>query len=383
MNMANHSSAQRINQRRIMGMSLVELLIAMTLGLILISGMIAVFAGNKRSSDLNTAMADIQENARFALESLSSDIRMSGFQGCVDINRGKPQIIGTNIPTTDLYATATMGSVIGDSQLWSPSPPIGFVPANHDAIAGSHALSVQFGSPATYPLVQPVGVGGIPDRAAPIIINTTPGISRDEFNMSAGDFAIISNCVGADVIRVSSVTEASNSATIGHTAPYNDSGALNFDFTNDASTKFMRFVSRVYYVGDTGLKNDNGDDITALYQQSLPYGNPALNPPTELIRGVENMRIAFGIRTGAQSLTYVEPDDPKYDPRLVESVRIGLLLNSYDRISQSDDINTYVLAGQPIVAKDSGATNASGEHEKDKRYRLAFNTTIKIRNRRN
>ncbi len=369
--------------RALRGISLVELLIAMTLGLLLTSGMFAVFAGNKRSSDLNSAMADIQENARFALDNLASDIRMSGFQGCVDLNRGKAELLAANLPTTDLHATAAMGSIISEGNLWSPAPPLGFQPANHDAIPGTHALTLQFGSPATYPLEQAVGIGGVPDRTGPIVVDVTPGNSRTEFNLSTGDFAIISNCVGADVIRVSSVAKGLNTATIGHSAPYNTSGALSFDFVDDESTKFMRFISRVYYVGDTGLTNEEGDTITALYQQSLPYGDPILNPPTELVRGVENMRIAFGIRTGAESLTYVTPDDPQYNPRLVESIRIGLLMNSYDRISQSDDVNAYVLSGQPIMPKGSAAANAAGEHEGDQRYRLAFNTTVKIRNRRN
>lgn len=369
--------------RSIVGVSLVELLIAMTLGLLLTSGMFAVFAGNKRSSDLNSAMSDIQENARFALNSLAADIRMSGFQGCMDINRGRPQLLGTDLPTTDLIATAAMGSVIGDGDFWSPPPPLGFKPENHNTIPGTHALTLQFGSPATYPLAQLVGVGGVANRSAPIVIDITPGNSREEFNMSAGDHAIISNCIGADIFQISSVSKGANTATIGHAAPENSRGSLSFDFIDDHSTKFMRFISRVYYVGDTGLVNDQGDKITALYQQSLPYGDPVLNPPTELVHGVENMRIAFGIRTGANSLSYVLPGDPLYTPQNVESIRIGLLMNSYDPIAKTDDTNTYVLSGQAIAAKGNASTNSSGEHEGDKRYRLAFNTTVKIRNRRN
>jgi len=369
--------------RSIRGISLVELLIAMTLGLLLTSGMFAVFAGNKRSSDLNSAMADIQENARFALDSLASDIRMSGFQGCVDINRGKPLLLAEDLPTADMHATAAMGSVISQGDLWSPAPPLGFQPANHNAIAGTHALTLQFGSPATYPLAQIVGTGGVPDRSAPIVVDITPGNSRSEFNMTTGDYAIISNCVGADIIRISSVAKALNTATVGHMAPANSSGALSFDFINDDSTKFMRFVSRVYYVGDTGLQNEKGDRITALYQQSLPYGDPVSNPPTELVHGVENMRISFGIRTGTDSITYVLPGDAQYDPRMIESVRIGLLMNSYDHIAKRDDTNAYMLSGQAIVAKGTAGTGSAGEHEGDKRYRLAFNTTVKIRNRRN
>lgn len=366
------------------GFSLVELLIAMTLGLILISGMIAVFAGNKRSSDLNSAMADIQENARFALDNLAGDIRMSGFQGCLDLNRGAPKLLGNGLPTNNLVNTAAMASVVQTANLWVPAPPIGFQTANHNAMPGTHALTLQFGSAATFPLDESVNIGGIRNSSGPIIVNTTPGISQEEFSLQAGNFAIISDCVGADIFQVSSVSKNSNKATVEHSASVNESGALTHRFEGgaDSATKFMRFVSNVYYVGDTGLANENGDKITALYQQSLPYGDTD-NPATELVRGVENMRLTFGIRTGNESLTYVIPTDPQYDPSAVESIRIGLLMSSYDRVANVDDENTYLLAGQAIVPTGSSDSNAAGVHQKDRRYRLAFNTTVKIRNRRN
>lgn len=366
------------------GLSLIELLIAMTLGLLLISGMIAVFAGNKRSSDLNSAMADIQENARFALDNMAREIRMSGFQGCLDLNFVSPNLLGNNLPTTDLQSTAAMGSIIGNGNLWSPAPPPGFVEANHDAKPGTHALTLQFGSPSTYPLVNAVSSGGVPDTLGPVIVDTTAGISREEFNLSVGDYGIIADCNGADIFRISSIGKGADTATIGHAASVNDSAAFSRIYAGgaDATTKFMRFVSSVYYIGDTGQTNRNGDAITALYRQSLPYGDMANNPPTELVSGVEDMRLAFGIRTGVESLTYVLASDPLYDPRRIESIRIGLLLNSHDRLAADDDTNTYVLAGQMIEPKNGAGANAAGTHDSDARHRLAFNTTVKVRNRR-
>ena len=56
------------------GFSLIELLIAMTLGLMLTAGMFAVFAGNQRSSALNAEMANMQESMRFALNAVTEDV---------------------------------------------------------------------------------------------------------------------------------------------------------------------------------------------------------------------------------------------------------------------------------------------------------------------
>ena len=154
----NLTSFNEQSRRSTAAFSLVELLIAMTLGLILLAGMISVFAGNKRSSDLNSAMADIQENARFALDTLARDIRMAGFQGCVDINSGPANLLAATLPTDDFHATATMGSIVAAGNLWDPSPPMGFDPENHTALAGTHALTLQYGSPDTFPLTQQVNI---------------------------------------------------------------------------------------------------------------------------------------------------------------------------------------------------------------------------------
>lgn len=366
------------------GMSLIELLIAMTLGLLLVSGMIAVFAGNKRSSDLNSAMADIQENARFALNMLAAEIRMSGFQGCLDLNFVSPNLLGDDLPTTDLQTTAAMGSIVGNGNLWQPAAPPGFLTANHDAIPGTHALTLQFGSAASWPLVQPVSTGGVPDTIGPVVVDTTPGISSEDFNLSVGDYGVIADCNGSDIFKITSIGQGANSATIGHAASGNSSGAFTRIYTGGANTttKFMRFSSNIYYVGDTGQTNDQGDVIRALYRQSLPYGDMANNPPTEIVQGVEDMRLSFGIRTGNESLTYVPASDPLYNPRNIESIRIGLLLSSHDRIAEQDDTNTYVLAGHLIEPDTVASTQAAGSYDSDKRYRLAFNTTVKVRNRR-
>ena len=367
------------------GFSLVELLLATVISLVLISGIITVFVGNKRSSELNSAMANIQENARFAMDRMANDIRMSGFQGCIDINRSPATVLSASSPTSNYYESAARGSVIGQGNVWTPAPPLGFTTANHQALEGTHALSLQFGDASTFPLAQVVGTAGIANRSGPITVDISPGVSSRPFDLKAGDHAIISNCSFADIFKVSGVATGATTAVLLHGAPANTSGALSTEYGSAASlpvSKVTRFTSNVYYVGKTGLKNDNGDDITALYQQSLPYGDLTNNPPTELVRGIENLRISFGLRTQPDSLTYMLPDDARFDAALVETIRIGLLMVSYDQITDQNDARTYVLAGQEITPASNGASTSASVHAADKRFRLAFNTTVKVRNRR-
>jgi len=366
------------NHNRTTGFSLVELMIAMTLGLILLSGMIAVFSGNKRTSEMNTAMANIQENARFALDLLASNIRMSGYQGCVDINSGSAILKAGNAPAfSDLRRTATTGSIVVTADSWQPDPAPTFVePVVNQAIPGTHTLTLQGATRTNVGLSQFVQDGtGTPSETAAIqLANANLGFTQNEL-------AIIADCKSATVFRISGV--ANGGLSLAHTAPANTDGSLDAQYgTADPTedrTIVARFTSNVYYVGDTGLKNEDGDRITALYEQSLPYGDPD-NPPTELIQGVENLRVSFGTRDFTGTLRYMQVNDPLFNPVNVESVQIGLLMTSWDRISQQDDNNTYVLAGQTIPASSSSTDGTT--HLSDRRFRLAFNTTVKVRNRR-
>ncbi|WP_258223915.1 prepilin-type N-terminal cleavage/methylation domain-containing protein, partial [Stenotrophomonas sp. HMWF003] len=66
------------------GLSLVELMIAMVIGLLLMLGVIQVFIASQAASRLSEGVARVQENGRFALDFLERDVRMAGHMGCVN-----------------------------------------------------------------------------------------------------------------------------------------------------------------------------------------------------------------------------------------------------------------------------------------------------------
>ena len=61
------------------GFTLVELMIAGTLGLLLLAGIIQLFAGSQQSYKLQNQLADIQENGRFALMILERQVQKSSW----------------------------------------------------------------------------------------------------------------------------------------------------------------------------------------------------------------------------------------------------------------------------------------------------------------
>ena len=271
---------------RCKGFSLVELMIAMGLGLVLTAGMITVFVGNKRSSEMNTAMANIQESARYALSAIGADIRVSGYQGCVDVNNGELMVLANAAPTVDLAATATVGSVVVDANNWDPIPVPGFViPGDNVPVTNTHTLTLQFANSNGTELVSPVSAGGFPSPVGPIIVS-----GNDTVGLAAGDLAVIADCDAARLFTVTAVADnGGGQSTLQHQAGLNIGGSLRKNFGANGTLNQVvvsPFQSNIYYVADTGLENENGDPITALYKQSLPY-NDAANPPTELIQGVE------------------------------------------------------------------------------------------------
>ncbi|MDX1695195.1 MAG: PilW family protein [Ketobacteraceae bacterium] len=61
------------------GLSLVELMIAMTLGLLLLGGVLQFFVSSKRTFLHTEVFGKMEENGRFALDFLARDIRMAGY----------------------------------------------------------------------------------------------------------------------------------------------------------------------------------------------------------------------------------------------------------------------------------------------------------------
>lgn len=63
------------------GMSLMELLVAMALGLLLVVGIGSVYLGSQQTYRMQEANARVQENGRFALEVIGRSLRQAGAMG--------------------------------------------------------------------------------------------------------------------------------------------------------------------------------------------------------------------------------------------------------------------------------------------------------------
>lgn len=62
------------------GMTLIEIMISMVIGLFLIAGVIKMFIATKLSYGVQNAVVRIDENSRFSLEFLAGNIRLAGYR---------------------------------------------------------------------------------------------------------------------------------------------------------------------------------------------------------------------------------------------------------------------------------------------------------------
>lgn len=70
-----HTRPILLSQR---GFTLVEIMVAMTIGLLMMAGILQISMANKESSRLQRNMGFVQENMRVAMDLLTRDIRMAG-----------------------------------------------------------------------------------------------------------------------------------------------------------------------------------------------------------------------------------------------------------------------------------------------------------------
>ncbi len=79
------------------GFGLIELLIALALGLILVLGVVQVFIASKQTFLLQRTADNLHEDARYIVSRLSQELRMISMFGCLDLAR-LPASIRANIP---------------------------------------------------------------------------------------------------------------------------------------------------------------------------------------------------------------------------------------------------------------------------------------------
>lgn len=315
-------------QRAQCGFSLIELMIGMTLGLMLVAVVASIFVSSNRNYKEDDRFARMQENGRFAVNALITDLSMASFWGTMS----NPTKILSSLSSVSTGAdcglayaqTTTSGIVAAD--------PVRIV---NNPSSGAAANSV-FGCIAS----ADVWTGG--STHADVI-----GIKR-----VLGEQAL------ASAVNTSNVyLEIDSSAgALVSIAPSGFNGLKTY----------WRYTPRIYYIRNYSVA---GDGIPTLCRKELS-GTTMSDVP--LVEGIENIQIEFGIDTdgdGAPNKYDANPTSAA-DLKNLVNAKVYVLARSLDQDPTYTNKKTYNL----------GNVSLDYSSAPDHYYRRVFEGTISLRN---
>lgn len=330
-----------------LGLSLVELMISVTLGLILMAGVVQMFVSSKVTFSSQQANSRIQETGRLAIEFISKDIRAAGNYGCGKIEPMNPAktLQNASLNMGGLHTNFNMGIQGFDTRANLPNQPnyatdlgIADVSSNQNIIAIRSALDV--GLPVTR-LNENAKVFAFTTQAA-VVNNCVEGIC-------VGNAVVVGDCYNARAFAVSSLTIAGNEVTIVPTVAW-DSSVITQQFKTGEVAPLKTIV---YFIAN------GANGAPSLWQRTNTEN------AVELLEGVEQMRIRYALAASRETYSTATAIGANW-PNVV-SIRLELVVRS------SND--NAVEAPQPYTFGGATVTPT------DRFMRQVFSTTITVRNR--
>jgi type IV pilus assembly protein PilW len=360
------------------GVTLIELMVALLLGLILIGGAIQVFTSNRAAYGFNEGFSRLQENGRFALDTLNFRGRMAGYLGCLSGATVYNHIAGASASLAfnigeGLRGYEGVGSSPGQTVAPASSNPANsmsaadWAPALPAALVGSviprgDVLVIRNVSPSSLSLVSPF------TNAAQAFAGGTPA------DVSVGEIAVVSDCQKASIFQV---TNVSNNPMGGVDVVHSNSGAVspgNVDSNwptpqedYGPGAELLRAETWIYYVGARAA-----DGRPGLFQRRLRVNGAgaAVLAAEEIAEGVEMMQVRYGVDANLDgAIEQYVTANAVADWARIASVRVSIVVRSPEEYGTEVDDTDYVVDETTFNPVD------------DRRVRQVFVSTIAIRNR--
>lgn len=314
------------------GFSLLELLLAAALGIVMIAAVVQLFAGSSRGNVVLGGQARLQESARHAFALLSRSARAAGYLGCGGRDRLVNGLRGSWRQVVEFDVSVLVEGFDATGDGWDPElgalPVVGggtglaFRGRNRidpdELHTGSDIVVFRRVEAPGRPLARGVStaVDSVTLQAA------DPAVTVDDtFALQADDFVVISDCRQAALFRIGSIAPNGRTATLRRPAQGGPFGnrpgqALSPDEQpyggelgpNGAAV--ARVVTEVYFVARGAGTNNRNETIWSLWRKT------AADSPVELVQGVTEMQVLFGIDV-------VAGDNSKAPSRYVPAEQIG------------------------------------------------------------
>jgi len=283
--------------RRSQGFTLVELLVALVLGLVLVGGALNMVVSNRNTVRLTENVMRIQENARTAFEMMSRDIREAGQIPCgiADTPNSTTQI-GNVIrsPKTSSFipwwANWEAGALRGFASTTDTTDIVPFGLTTNDRVSGTAAiLTMQAGGGEQVIVSQTTPVS----TNFEIALQSVAGLAADDVVLacdlnSAAIFQLGTVSAGLKVIDyTTSFTSYNCNGDLGAPTPPNCGTTSAKEFSPNGLVAPLK--TTYWYIGY------NADGRRSLYRTYLKKagGGVIVAEPQEVLPGVKDLQIQY------------------------------------------------------------------------------------------
>ncbi|KJV34851.1 PilW family protein [Luteibacter yeojuensis] len=436
-------SAPARTPRRQAGVSLIELMVALTLALLVALGIINLFTTTSSTSLVQAQLARLQEGGRFAVTSLTNDLRMATAQYCSNMG-GQSAPLSNGAMTLDRYlrspqvivSGATLQSALKDvTTTWatksgsntypaSPTSPFvlpswygmrgydcttttctpvdpagpantaGVIPAQGTAtgnrVVGSDILTVRYVDGTRGWTLD--GVNSKLNVSGQVVTSVTVTQQAGEpplTDIKSGDLMMLSDCNASQVFSAkvsgTTITPDSNYTTLAQ--PTGVSPRL-FDFNRDYQTV-------TYYL--QVVDDNDGNKTGALMRRQNGVS-------AEVVRGVERLDFLYGVMDAAGNTSFrtaadidaatgcasSSPGTLGGDPgclwRSVQGIEVHLLMDGQKPLgtmTANDMLYQYFgdsAVGLSSPTDASRAVKPSDQGFDNRMLRREFSTMVSVRN---
>lgn len=345
------------NSRRQTGLTLIELMLAMMIGVFLLIGTLTVFTQSRANFRVADSVARLQENARFALDTIEPDLRLSRFWG----RNASPGAIAD--PTNPAFPPGVVVTCDTVDNSAARLPPTTYTAWSLNILQSIWAVdeSSAYGHPAL----------GIPCAPASVA-------------EPQSDALVVRHAVGQPLPTPIPATNTRIKVHTDHIAGEIFNG-INAPAGYAALAQSHDVAVNVYYVDQ---QSDLDPNTPSLRVKTLINGG--IHQDQELISGVENLQVQFGVDTDDPNDgivdRYVDADHAIINPTTpgtiltakIMSVRLWMLMRAEAQEFGFQDRPTYT-SPDPVI---NTCAPGGGCNYPDNFRRLAVSKTIFLRNNR-
>lgn len=367
---------KQVFHKQQMGLSLVELMVAMLISLILLGGVLQVFLSSKDMYRTNTAVARVQEAGRFATEFIAFDVRQAGYKGeCLSepLNHLKISTLSTGLRNNYSITPAIQG--------WDNSKPPYFSNTER-ALLNTDSFIVKYAGEGKEFDAQGTNNAQSPSLGVTVISSDAKGTSA-----YAGQLVLLGNSTGCDIFQNANNTNASTFQRAGgNVSPGNNTPGANWSQSYQNKLSSYIFRSHTYYI------RNNETGLPSLARRVPTPTDPSKDFTTEqLVEGIIEMQVTYGIDKDGDRLAdeYVKAGTNNLivsgsgDWNKVVSARISIIAISPE-INVLPEPQTFIFPAIVGIDRDDEYATYGDDGTvtiKNNRVAQVYTATVAIRNR--